>query len=480
MKEALPWLLFTYLGAPLALLALCWPKLGARGKDEPPEEALELAVVCLALGPIAVATLTLFLFTAAPGSSYAFYRWTPVACFALLAATRFRVFANMHAAARRGWERVLAADPGRDFAIPMILLIIVFNLWQQFSEASLTALHGNDALEYASIARILYEGRDAGVYLFSAADPGTGFYTPSTHPLGYASMFLWNYLIQEQSTVLGLGKLVPLWAFTMCLCLLAVSLRRHSPFAVVAGAGLLFACPLLTYLVSYEHHVDPLLALGFLLSVFTGVMSIRRPSRRWCALAGASLGACLLAHSLGLLVLPFFCATFFLLSREPVSTRLQRLTAVVLVGCLIGGQQYLENTRERGRPIGDDNPIWKVERLEVKKWFQEDRGLTSQRNRIINGYFQSLTKPAYFGILPWLGGLGVVVALWRRRFEDLFLRFVTSYLVLFYVALFGLTFVVGSDLIIRNPRYFVFTMPLLAYPAALLCAGAYDRWFAGR
>ena len=85
VKEALPWLLFTYLGAPLALLALCWPKLGARGKDEPPEEALELAVVCLALGPIAVATLTLFLFTAAPGSSYAFYRWTPVACFALLA-----------------------------------------------------------------------------------------------------------------------------------------------------------------------------------------------------------------------------------------------------------------------------------------------------------------------------------------------------------------------------------------------------------
>ena len=114
------------------------------------------------------------------------------------------------------------------------------------------------------------------------------------------------------------------------------------------------------------------------------------------------------------------------------------------------------------------------------QFFQEDRGLTSQRNRIINGYFQSLTKPAYFGILPWLGGLGVVVALWRRRFEDLFLRFVTSYLVLFYVALFGLTFVVGSDLIIRNPRYFVFTMPLLAYPAALLCAGAYDRWFAGR
>ena len=479
MKEALPWLLFTYVLAPLALFGLLAQLRSAPAADpgagsgaDPgagpaPDELPELALVALVLPPLLLPWLAILLYALAPQRDPRFYLWGAALLGALAVFPTPRRLRCGQRALILGWGWLRSLDPARGGLLLLALGALGVLLALQLAGAAvLGVVHGSDdALQYAQLARLIFERGEVSFYLFSAADPQSGYFSPMTHPLGFPATFLWGYLIQGHADVVGVGKLVFAWTPCVTALGLVVALRRRSALAQLAAPVLLLGTTYYRHTLQ-AYSVDPLLGLTVLTLVISLGRAAARPSRIWLALSGVSLGLCLIVHSLGLLALPMALVTWVgLRRRDPWRTLAWRTLALALLALLIGGQQYAENTVERGRPIGDSNPIWELEEIAAEEHFVQTRGLATPRQRVL-AYLQVWSRPDRFGPAPWLGLLGVVLLLRRREEHDAG-RPAACFLALYFAGVFLLTFPLGGNQIVRNPRYFVFTLPLFALCGAV-------------
>lgn len=177
--------------------------------------------------------------------------------------------------------------------------------------ACTTALTQNDALEYATIGRVLFESRDlASSPVLDPEANSLGAYYPWTHPPLYVGLIYLIYQLQGHADVPGLIRLLAPW-FLFASAALTYSLARGvSRRAGLTAALLLITIPLL-FTGTIAALMDGLPVLGFaaIVTIVVG-LDCRWPLRG--VLIGATLGLALWTHSQAVLLIPLGLATVVL------------------------------------------------------------------------------------------------------------------------------------------------------------------------
>lgn len=457
----------TFLLIPTCLyLALC------RAMQPSASNRAVLAAASLGLGPLGAGWLLAGLLAVLPGYSDGFFIGAVLSVFAL-------------AGVYGSWGSRTLPSPGDRLGraqavsgrakLPWFYAAVLVGLALLLvAQALILPLNGNDPLEYALVGKVLYQAKSLAQYPLRQADPATGLYAGSSHPLGYLSLILWTYLF-EGGAFGWLSKAISPY---YTLCTLALFLVSRRPDRAVHGvlAGLLLLGAPLYEQTSAICHIDSLRLYAMFLAIFVldWIPDGRgRPGRPWIILCGVAGGMSLYCHSIGLLTLPFLgvCLVF-----RPGWSWRRRLAVAAVVCSLalaVGGGRYLRNLAEYGTPLRDNEPVWSLPSINYNAYNDSLKTLTSPFDRLVNGVLTPFTRYGgltdnalvFFGFSFWLALLAVA---WRRRdaLDDAMARNSLICLGIFFAVCLA-SVLVGSSLIIKNVRYFLTVLPFAAYVGAI-------------
>lgn len=463
----MPWLgaVLTFLFLPFCLFAVLSRAVGASSRETP-----ALAAACLGLGPLVASWLLTGLLAIAPGRTDGFY---------LTVVTTVFVLAGLWGVGRRPVLPAYVPPTGPARLCLAVLLAMSVLL---VAQAVLLPLNGNDPLEYALVAKVLYADKSLAHYPLRQADPATGLYAGSSHPLGYLSLLVWTALF-DGGGFGWLSKAVSPF-FSLATLTLFLANRRQDRLLHGSLAGLLFLGAPLYFQTSAICHIDSLRLYALYLSVFCMDRIPLAPNRRgrtWIFLCGVAAGFSLFSHSIGLLTLPFLGVCFLTRMRRSLLNRLSVLTVISVLALTIGGGRYLQNMVEYGVPLRDDEPVWSLPIVDYTGYNDRLKTISTPVDRLVNGIltpfvrFNGPTDNAvlFFGLSFWLAGLSVV---WRRRdtLSDAMARDCLLCLGVFFVLCSG-SVLAGSSLIIKNVRYFLTVLPFAAYLGAIPAAALVSR-----
>lgn len=338
----------------------------------------------------------------------------------------------------------------------------------------------NDALEYATAARILFDARDLASYpALQPTQHASGFYGPWTHPPLFVALLAAGYGLQGSAESTLLLRWVAPWCLAgAAACVAALGRWAHPerPSAGPLAALLLVSTPLL-FLGAASALIDALPVLGITLAL-TAVLALGGAWWRRALGIGAMLGLALWTHSQAVLV-PLL--TLPLLGLQGPGRWPQRLLEAVkvavpalAVAVLVGGAPYARNVALFGAPISDNPVVFALPSLDWPGYFKEQRGLASAAELIQYGLLKPWFALEAYGLVFWLA---LLAPLHRRqplaRVQDhaQWLQPMCLALIGLYLVGAVLSVALGIDLMVRNERYM-----LILLPAAALLAGGALSW----
>lgn len=342
----------------------------------------------------------------------------------------------------------------------------------------------NDALEYATVGRILFDTRDLASY--PALQPqrhASGFYGPWTHPPLYVALVALGNALQGGSEHTLLMRLVAPWCLAgaaACVAALVQWARPARPGDAPLAALLLVSTPLL-FLGAASALIDALPVLGLTLAFVAAVALAGAWWQRALGL-GVMLGVALWTHSqavlVPLLVLPLLLGLPAAGRRGAcISARLGQALAIgvpaLMVALALGAAPYVRNVGLFGAPISDTPIVFALPSLDWAGWFQVQRGLTSVAELVQYGLLKPWFAVEAYGLVFWLV-LPAVFALRHAR-QPLpavpdggdHVRPLALSLLGLYLAGALLSLALGIDLMVRNERYMLVLLPAAAIVAAM-------------
>jgi hypothetical protein len=342
----------------------------------------------------------------------------------------------------------------------------------------------NDALEYATVGRILFDTRDLASYpVLQPQQHPSGFYGPWTHPPLYVSLLGLGFAIQGGSEHPLLMRFVAPWCLAGAAACVAALARWANPARPNDGplAALLLVSTPMLFLGAASALIDALPVLGVTLA-FTALAALSGTWWRRALGLGAMLGLALWTHSQAVLI-PLL--TLPLLLVQPVLGRKRtaaRLPQAILTGALalavalaIGAAPYVRNVGLFGSPISDNPIVFALPSLDWASYFKVQRGLASPAELVQYGLLKPWFAVEAYALVFWLALLALPA--WRvQRRQPLVLvqdegeqlRPLALGVVGLYLAGAVFAALVGVDLMVRNERYMLILLPA----AALLAAGA--------
>ena len=331
----------------------------------------------------------------------------------------------------------------------------------------------NDALQYVHVASTIVERANIDFYPAVPADPATGFYAVSSHPLGFVSLHVWNFLVIGETGPGTAAKLPSLLYVFFTLCALAALTWGKPPLCLLLAATLLLATPAYFWGAA-SHAIDSF--RGYLL--LNALIWTLECARRQCALrtavsAGLFCGLSMYSHSIQMLItLPLAALARAAISRERLSKRLAGLAVIALVAGALGGQQALTNLAKFGSPFFDTLAVLQLPSMHYDDyvWFQ--KGVFHEAHAMYAGLRMVFTETDLIGYGYWLLAALVPFAS-LAKFRALMMsdvsRLLLSTLVGFHLAVMA-AILIGATGVINGVRYVLSVQPFVAALAGL-CFG---------
>lgn len=335
----------------------------------------------------------------------------------------------------------------------------------------------NDSLEYLLAATEVHATGSLLSYpVLNPETNVTGFFGPWTHPPLYVVLLYLAQVIQGGPFPPGLTQFVSGWFFaagSLLILGMAAPLGRR----VAIGAALIFLTPPLFFLGAAQGLIDPLPVLGFGL-VIAAILGLsgRGPAR--ALVVGAVLGVALWTHSQAVLFLPLALAALWLNDGLGRPVRLAATSAGMLATALaIGGWHYLRNLETFGSLVSDDPAVFAFEPLHWDSYFSIGRGLDNAAALVQYGLFKGLFAFEAYGLAFWGTLVGMLFLLRESTRADLrrLLRggssgadrglgvaWLCALLLAIYMAGIALSIALGIEHLVKNERYLLITLPLVA------------------
>lgn len=339
----------------------------------------------------------------------------------------------------------------------------------------------NDALEYATVGRILFESRD--LLSYPAIRPETtssGFYGPWTHPPLYVALIYLSYVIQGHANEPGLMRLIAPWFLATAVCAL-IALGRLASRQIGLISGILLISTPLLFLGADSALIDALPVSGMVL-LLVALVGLQAQQPRYSLTVGAVVGVVLWTHSQAILFIPLMAAV--LLFQNGLLRWRSALSSVSLATgatMLVGGGYYVRNYFLFGSPISDNPAVFALEKLDWNAYFSYARGLDHWVAKVQYGIFKGWFSFEAYGLLFWFGTAGFVFLLATTPFERLKsfilngtekqkdvtqLYTACGVVIASYFVAVVLSVAVGIDLMVRNERYLLIVTPILGIGGA--------------
>ncbi|TFZ03833.1 ArnT family glycosyltransferase [Ramlibacter humi] len=351
------------------------------------------------------------------------------------------------------------------------MLVIVWVLYV-LVEALLLPLVANDALEYATVGRLLFETRDLLDY--PAIDPtrgSSGLYAPWTHPPLYTASIYLSYAVQGHAEMPGLMRAIAPWYFLSGALLLRSLGNTVSPWIGLLAMLVYVSTPLAASGAGTSL-IDALPMSGLAL-VIAAVALLRSESRATAVVRGATVGLAMWTHSQAVLFLPLTLAALGAVDGwKPARDRMRNLAIVSATACAVAAWPYLRNLVLFGSIVSDNPVVFAMPQLAWDEYFAQGRGLQGWPTRIQYGILKGWFAIESFGPTFWfmLAGIWVMRPIrpsadWLRPgavgsdvAQDRLWRTAVT-LVFGYLAGVLLSTVLGMDLMIKNDRYLLAVLP---------------------
>lgn len=355
----------------------------------------------------------------------------------------------------------------------------VLGLWVAgiLGESLFIPLMDNDALEYATVGRLLFELRDLSAY--PALDPSagsSGFFGPWTHPPLYVALIYLSHLAQGHADAPGMMRLISPWfAFSAASLVYALGRINGRPGGLAASL-ILLSTPLFYVSVSTAQ-IDALPVAAMTL-LFCSVVAIDASPTRKGMIQGLVLGAALWTHSEAVLFIPLALAGAVFFEADRKDSGLPKQIAVLLsVACLAAAWPYAKNWELFDSFISDNPAVFALKKLEWAEYFRISRGLDSWWDKIQYGLFKGWFAAESFALSFWFMTLAAALFLGSglRRRSRPFWTLAAFGCILCYLGGIVLSLLAKSDLMIRNGRYLLVLLPCVA-----LLGGAAVQEIGGR
>jgi hypothetical protein len=434
-----------------------------------------LALAPFFAGLLAIAALKLF-----PGASHFVHALFVFLILALLAATL------RYLDGRRSPRAIETISFSILFSGRSQFLLVIFSLWLLslvFNSLFLPLIQ-NDSLEYMIVARDIFDARSLANYPAIDTSTRSGFFGPWTHAPLYVSLIYLVSIFQGNAEIPFAARLLAPWfGLSAVAIVFGAGAIRSSVVALLAS--LLFVGAPLFFLGADSALMDSLPIAGLLLSFAVLSGCDLKHTAKIGFFLGGMLGFALWTHSQAVIfpfiVLPIVCMFWI---RD--SVRLQDLGKGVgsAIGTLlfVGGWPYLHNYRMFGSFISDNPAVFAIRELDWSGYFSMARGIHSLTEKIQYGLFKGLFATESYGLVFWMALPPVVYFViklfrnaghWRSKVLHQNAFVVSIGMLGIYHAGALASILIGSDLMIKNERYFL----VILGPASILAAGTLSSVF---
>lgn len=435
-----------------------------------------LFVAALALAPALVAWHCALTLRVLPGEAPLYYVVSTVLLCSIPLAMLVREDLRRRLATlpRRIWNNVTRAG-----WVPWILGFLVLEAFALiWFMAWLTPLRENDALEYATVARLIFERRTLAFYpIVDPSDIGS-FYAPWTHPAGYPALLGFSNFVQGHASIPGLIRFPAVYsALSLALLVWAVGGRKMGGFAAIIALG----TPL--YFVSaINGYVDPVrISASFAALVLVTLCLLRteRPSASQAGWLGIGLGLAFFCHSIGIVVIMLAVGLTLVLCRQSLPRSIMNAAIMTAASLAVVAPDIAANITKVGAIVADVSPVSNLPEVRALEHLRFSRNLDTPYQLLRNGLLRGFTDPATYGLTFWIAsaGFGIGLVGLRRVFsrrlvgiglnvaaesEARQLQIVWMLIVAAWMAMAAFATTIGVFEFIKNPRYILTILPPLA------------------
>lgn len=454
------------------------------------EEALKIFIYSLGCGPITIAALLAVLLWQFPYHTNVFYICSIEVLFVLCSFAFFRQFKLLYHVFQQIIIKVSAKESYNPLTFSINVLVLFCFILILVQVALMPYSIDGDAIEYASVARLIYENKTIGLYPIVNTNGHGGIIASWTHPPLYITNLVWGYLIQGFDKEPGIIKYItPMYCF-YTLLLLWHFLSKKNRLTGSFGMLLLITTPIY-YQEIILHSIDAM-RLYTLLLVFIFLYDLlSKKTYQYVIVAGYLLGMCLLSHSGGIIAVPLICFVYLLLSQDNFKYRLIKIGVIFTIGFMFVLPSYIVNIHKYGAIIEDSTPVWQVRQMDFDSTVNILRGINTPGQQWLYGVLAGLSKTDLFGVSYWilLGGL-LFLAIKNINFnlityfskdrtvsEEILNRIWTIPLLVIFL-FYGmciLTVFLGMNIIIKNMRYLMTLQPFVVIVDAVFLTFLYEK-----
>ena len=339
-------------------------------------------------------------------------------------------------------------------------------------------LVANDALEYATVGRLLFETRDLASYpAIHPESTGSGFYGPWSHPPLYPALIYLTQVVQGHASEPGLMRMISPW-FAIATTALVFAMGNMAGRTAGWAAALVFISAQLFFSGADSASIDALPVAGFCLvtSLLMGIAGSAWQRGVWI---GMGMGLALWTHSQSILVVPLGLAVLALFhGRSNWRSVLVETVFILGVAALVSAWPYFRNYTIYGALISDNPAVFAMPELRWKDYFLMSAGLNHGLSVLQYGVLKGWFSVYSFGASYWLMTLGAVLLSVRssgagaRRTLEHGLRAHPQGVVWACLGLVGIytlgvvtSLMLGLDLMVKNDRYLLVMLPMVAVVA---------------
>jgi len=378
-------------------------------------------------------------------------------------------------------------------AIGIVALLIfidhvVANTWTTL----LMPFSQNDAMEYATGAQLIAGVRDISIYPFVDAEQTGGFFGAWTHPPGYLGLLSWAYLANDGapygarvvSIYFSLVTLYAVWAFGI----------RRSPLHGLFCLLFTLIVPS-TYVLGLISHIDPIRIAGLTIAGLSVYRLVFEPNMRNVLFCALIIGLAQFTHSIGILTSCLILPAYFICSDTKFLKKILHVGVLFGLSLVVILPDLFKNWQTFGSVIQDSAELWSLKELQIQELRDYNRRLSTTAERLYYGLLKGFSNPGVFGrsyTLFTLLILGTSAYLIYKERTAFFKKLATLQffrkpqlhiycllIILGFYAMVILSMLVGSDIIIKNSRYFLTIQYFIAIVSGFILAEIALRGLAG-